>query len=60
MDFGRVEREVLRDLEGEGEGAALVHAFVGLDEDFEVQHVVGVFELGPHRVAVGQLGEVCR
>ena len=56
--FGRVVREILVDDKGEVEGAAAVHALVGLDGEGEVEDVVGVGEGGAHGAAEGELGEI--
>lgn len=59
LDLGRIMREVLVDREIEVEGAALVHALVGLDGEDEVEDVVRVGEGHFHRAAEGELVEVC-
>ena len=61
LALGRVVREVLVDGEVEVEAAALVHSFVRLDGQSEVQDIIGVGEGGFHRAAEGafELCEVC-
>ena len=48
LDFWRVVREVLVDLEVEPEASALVHALVGVDCELEVKDIVGVREVRLH------------
>ena len=62
LHFRRVMREILVDGEVEVEAAALVHAFVGLDGQYEGEDVVRVRESGFHRFAKGafEFCKVCR
>lgn len=59
LDLGRVMWEVLIDSEVEVEGAALVHALVGLDGENEVQDIVRIGEGHFHRATEGEFIEVC-
>lgn len=49
LDLGRVMGEVLVYDEAEVEGAAAIHALVGLDGEGKVEDVVGVWEVRFHR-----------
>lgn len=58
LDLWRVVREVVIDIKCEGERSTLVHAFVGLDDQVEVEDIVRVREYGLHGRTKGQLLEV--
>ena len=59
LDFWRIVREVLVDVEVEVECAAFVHALVGLYREDEVEDVIRVGERGFHCRAEGEFGEIC-
>jgi hypothetical protein len=53
-------REVLVDGEGEVKASPLVHAFIGLDSQGEVEDVVGIGKLGAPGSARFQFFEIYR
>ena len=58
LDLRRLMREVLVDGEVEAEAAVLVHAFIRLDRECEVEDIIGVWEVGLHRTTKGEFREV--
>lgn len=59
LDFRRVVRKVLIDLEIEIKATSFVHALVRIDSELEVEDIVGVREVGLHRCTEGQLFQIC-
>lgn len=58
LHLGWIVRVIWRDDERKDEAAILVHPLVRLDGQREIQYVVGVGEVCPHRATERELAEI--